>query len=101
MNRELIRRDYKFELPVIKDDSDDDLANEEIKIGDDELDFEENTQTKQESTDASSKREKVIVRHASVVEGGKVTKTNFFNAESVSVPPPEESATDMSDSMIS
>jgi hypothetical protein len=96
LNRELIRRDYKFNSPIINDsESDEEVNIEEAKIEDDQLEFSENLQTKSTSP---TKRNKVIVKHASVVESCKVTKTNFFTADSNSRTQADE---EINESMIS
>ena len=89
LNRELIRRDYKFGTPVIKDDSDDEFDDlEEAKVEDHQLEFEDNTLIN--NSNSPSKRNKVIVRNANIIESEKVTRTNFFTADSVSRTQPDE-----------
>lgn len=47
LNRELIRRDYKFNEPIIPQDSDDDDDNiEEEKVLNNVIEFKENTETR-------------------------------------------------------
>lgn len=62
--------------------------------------LESNTQTKNNS-DSPSRRTKVIVKNASIIENGKVTKTNFFTADSVSRTQPDDDTQDLNESMIS
>jgi len=91
LNRELIRRDYKFYEPVIPEDSDvDDDDIEEAKVEDNDLNFGSSTSTK-----------KTIMRSPSIVENAKVTKTNFFNNNDSGIwPQGDKETASLNDSMI-
>lgn len=101
LNRELIRRDYKFEHPIIPEDSESDSDEiEEAKEEDRAIVFESNTETKH-SPNSPTRRTKIIVKNSSVAENGKVTKTNFFTADSNRKIQSDEELLDLNESMIS
>lgn len=101
LNRELIRRDYKFNMPVIPEDSEvDDDDIEEAKVEDNLIEFENNLQT-HANPDSPTRRKKVVVKNATLAENGKVTKTNFFTNESNQRTQADEELVDLNESMIS
>ena len=63
------------------------------------LSFNSNTETK--AADTPNKRIKVVVKNASMIENGKVTKTNFFTNDSNLKTQADEELADLNDSMIS
>ena len=93
LNRELIRRDYKFYEPVIPEDSDgDDGDIEEEKAEDNVIEFDMGTNPKK----------KTVFKSPNLQEGGgKVTKTNFFTSNSNRRTQPDEETPSLNDSMIS
>jgi hypothetical protein len=93
LNRELIRRDYKFYQPVIPEDSDEDDGElEEEKAEENDIEFDVETNPKK----------KTVIRSPSLQEGGgKVTKTNFFNSNSNRRTQADEETPNLNDSMIS
>jgi hypothetical protein len=98
LNRELIRRDYKFEEPLIPNDSDEEDDLEEIKFEEENIiNFVDNVQ----DVNSPTKRRKVVAKNAIMRnENGKVTKTNFFSNTTEGQTQADEEG-EMNDSMIS
>lgn len=87
LNRELIRRDYKFLAPKFPNDSDSD-SDVEHPEGDDERLINPNNSL---STNATDQRKIMIAKFSSDDMGGGVTTTNFFSTSFV-----DESQMDLS-----
>jgi len=74
LNRELIRRDYKFEEPIINDDSDDGNDNLEEDKEDNNI-IQANFNMSENSKSMNGKS--IAKNNQMVVENGMITQTNF------------------------